>query len=93
MLGSRVFASALAAATLWATSWLAAQQARPFQAVTDAVLRNPPPADWLSWHRTLNSWGYSPLDQITRDNVEGLRLVWARPLPDGRPGRHPAGPQ
>ena len=28
--------------------------------VTDAMLRNPPPGDWLNWRRTYNGWGYSP---------------------------------
>src|SRR5690606_4522625 len=51
--------------------------------VTDAMIQNPDPADWLSWRRTLDSWGYSPLDQIDRTNVDSLRMVWARPLPDG----------
>src|SRR6188474_950819 len=78
-----VCATALAAVTPWASSWLAAQQARPFQAVTDAVLRNPPPADWLMWRRTLNSWGYSPLQDITPDNVRSLRMVWTRALGPG----------
>jgi len=82
-LGSWVVASALAAAAPWATSWLAAQQVRPFQGVTDAVLRNPPAADWLTWRRTLNSWGYSPLQGITPDNVRTLRMVWTRALGPG----------
>ena len=34
--------------------------------VTDAMLANPDPADWPMWRRTLNNWGYSPLDQIDR---------------------------
>ena len=82
-LGSCVFASALAAATPWATTWLAAQQTRPFQTVTDAVLRNPAPADWLMWRRTLNSWGYSPLQDIAPNNVRTLRMVWTRALGPG----------
>jgi alcohol dehydrogenase (cytochrome c) len=61
----------------------AAAAERPFTPVTDAMLRDPPPTDWLMWRRTLNSWGFSPLDQITPANVAGLRLVWARPLPAG----------
>ena len=28
------------------------------------------------WRRTLDGWGYSPLDQIDRENVDTLRLVW-----------------
>ena len=57
--------------------------ARPYRPVTDAMLRAPDPADWLSWRRTLDSWGYSPLDQITSANAKGLRLVWSRALPSG----------
>ncbi len=44
--------------------------------VTDAMLRNPPPGDWLMWRRTYDGWGYSPLDQINRDNVKDLRVAW-----------------
>jgi outer membrane protein assembly factor BamB len=32
------------------------------RAVTDRELLEPDPADWLMWRRTLNSWGYSPLN-------------------------------
>src|SRR5690606_32572600 len=54
-----------------------------FVPVTDEMLANPDPADWLMWRRTLDHWGYSPLDQINRDNVNQLALVWSRPLADG----------
>jgi alcohol dehydrogenase (cytochrome c) len=54
-----------------------------FKPVTDAMLANPDPADWPMWRRTLNNWGYSPLDQVNRRNVDGLRLVWTRPLTAG----------
>ena len=43
--------------------WLQAQ-VRDFRPVTEAMLRNPSPGDWLNWRRTDNAWGYSPLDQI-----------------------------
>lgn len=56
---------------------------RPYTPVTDAMLANPDPADWLMWRRTLNSWGFSPLNQITPANAAGLRLVWTRQLPTG----------
>ncbi len=32
--------------------------------VTDAMLAKPPSQDWLMWRASLNSWGYSPLDQV-----------------------------
>lgn len=54
-----------------------------FAPVTDAEIQNPDASDWLSWRRTLDSWGHSPLTQIDRSNVGSLRLVWARPLPPG----------
>jgi len=75
---------ALSLATL--TAALAAFQAtaqtgeRPFVPVTDAMLKNPAPGDWLMWRRTLNGWGYSPLDQIDKSNVAKLEEVWAHPL-------------
>ena len=69
------------AAALTAGLDLAAQRA--VSPVTDATLRNPAPGDWLMWRRTLNSWGYSPLDQINRANVRQLAMVWSRPLAPG----------
>ena len=60
-----------------------AGQSPAFEPVTDAMIQDPDPKDWLSWRRTLDSWGYSPLDQIDRGNVGQLRMVWSRPLPDG----------
>ena len=57
--------------------------------VTDAILADPPPGDWLSWRRTRNSHGYSPLDQVTRDNVADLKLAWSISI---RPGNHQTTP-
>jgi len=54
-----------------------------FPPVTDVVLRDPPAEDWLMWRRTLNGWGFSPLDQINKGNVANLRMVWTRALTDG----------
>jgi alcohol dehydrogenase (cytochrome c) len=51
--------------------------------VTDALLRNPSDSDWLSWRRTANDSGFSPLRQITAQNVSGLRLAWSLTLPAG----------
>ena len=61
----------------------AAQDAADFVPVTDAMLQDPDPADWLMWRRTLDTWGYSPLDQIDRGNVGDLRMVWTRALGPG----------
>ena len=48
-----------------------------------AMLQNPDPANWMMWRRTLDSWGYSPLTQINRNNVGQLRVVWTRGLGPG----------
>ena len=52
--------------------------------VTDEMLQDPAPEDWLMWRRTLDSWGYSPLDQVKRENVDQLQMVWSRALATGR---------
>ena len=62
----------------------AAQAVDGFQPVSDAVLQDPAAEDWLMWRRTLDGWGYSPLDQIDRGNVGELRMVWSRALTAGR---------
>ena len=51
-----------------------------FPPVTDAMLQEPAPSDWLMWRRTLDSWGFSPLAEINRDNVGQMRMVWTRNL-------------
>ncbi|TDI20454.1 MAG: pyrrolo-quinoline quinone [Acidobacteria bacterium] len=61
----------------------AAAQAPAIRPVTDAMLADPPPESWLNWRRTPDGWGYSPLDQITRDNVGDMRLVWSWAMETG----------
>ena len=54
-----------------------------FRPVTDALLRDPPPGDWLNFRRTYDGWGYSPLDDITAANVGDLELAWVWAMADG----------
>ncbi len=61
--------------------WLAAQ-VKDFRPVTEAMLRSPAPGDWLNWRRTDNGWGYSPLDQISKQNVQRLQLAWSWAMED-----------
>ena len=61
-----------------------AQSSSDFVPVTDEMLQDPPPSEWLMWRRTLDGWGYSPLDQIDQSNVGELRMVWSRALTEGR---------
>ena len=60
-----------------------AQPQAEFVPVTDRVLQNPDPADWLMWRRTLDTWGFSPLTEVNRKNVGSLRMVWTRALGPG----------
>ena len=51
--------------------------------VSDALIANPPPGSWLTWRRTFDAQGFSPLKQITKANVGDLRAAWTWSLPNG----------
>ena len=63
---------------------IAQGQVKNFTPVTDQVLEHPADGDWLMYRRTYDSWGFSPLDEITRANVGKLELAWARVMTPGR---------
>jgi len=58
-------------------------QVPEFKPVTESVLTNPDPADWLMINRTFNQHRFSPLNQINKNNVGQLRMAWTRGLPAG----------
>jgi PQQ-dependent dehydrogenase (methanol/ethanol family) len=45
--------------------------------VTDEMLQNPSPNDWLMVRGNYTDWGYSELDRIRVSNVNQLKLAWA----------------
>src|SRR5690242_9221326 len=47
-----------------------------YKSVTWDRLKNPEADNWLMIRRTYDGWGYSPLNQITTQNVSRLRPVW-----------------
>jgi len=47
-----------------------------YQPVTAERLKHPEDGNWLMIRRTYDGWGFSPLDQITPENVQRLRPVW-----------------
>ncbi len=51
--------------------------------VTDALLQNPPTGEWLTWRRGFDYQGFSPLKQITKSNVNNLRVAWTWTLSPG----------
>ena len=68
--------AAAACAAIMLTETPATAQSDDYTPVTAERLRNPEPHNWLMYRRTYNGWGYSPLDQINRDNVGRLTPVW-----------------
>ena len=80
LLGFSLVAGAVIAQPSGDTSRLGAVAAAP---VTDAMLRDPDPADWLMYSRTYDAQRYSPLSQINKSNVASLALAWSKPLAAG----------
>jgi alcohol dehydrogenase (cytochrome c) len=60
-----------------------------FTPVSDNDLNNPDAANWLRWRGNNNADGYSPLDQITPENVKDLKLAWAWNMTDGETEQEP----
>ena len=54
-----------------------------FVPITDEILNNPADEDWPQYRRTHDNWAHSPLDQIDKDNVGFLQLVWSRAIDPG----------
>jgi alcohol dehydrogenase (cytochrome c) len=48
------------------------------------MLENPSPNDWLMFSRTYDAQRYSPLNQITKQNIAQLRMVWSRGIGAGQ---------
>ena len=49
---------------------------KQYQPVSAERLRTRGDGDWPMFRRTYDGWGYSPLTQITPDNVKRLQSVW-----------------
>ena len=59
-------------------------QVQGYIPVTQQMLENPSPNDWLMFSRTYDAQRYSPLKQINKQNVNQLRMVWTRGLGPGQ---------
>lgn len=73
---SLIIASVMLAAPAYA-------QLADYRPVTQTMLENPDPADWLMFSRTYDAQRHSPLDEITVANVGSLQLKWTRNLAQG----------
>ena len=58
-------------------------EVKNFVPVTDEALRKPNPADWLMARGNYQAWSYSPLAEITAENVKHLELKWVWAMSDG----------
>lgn len=56
---------------------------KSFREVSQRELNNPRADDWLSWRRTLDGKGETPLTQINKNNVNHLGLAWAVAMNEG----------
>src|SRR5262249_58416487 len=54
-----------------------AQRIMGYRPVTDRMLTEPEPANWLMTRGNYQGWSYSALDQINALNVKKLAPVWA----------------
>src|ERR1700740_1558473 len=59
-------------------------QVRSFVPVTQEMLLNPSPDDWLMFSRTYDAQRFSPLKQINKQNVSQLHLAWERGMGPGQ---------
>ena len=76
----------LAAGALGLGVFLAVQAQQPGRnlvPLTEDVLKNPSPNDWLMYNRTYDAQRFSPLRQINKANVSQLKLAWSVPLSAG----------
>jgi glucose dehydrogenase len=90
IIGKRVFLAVSWAALILLASWSYAQIKPPstdpsrnsttFVPVTQEMLINPSPDDWLMYSRTYDAQRFSPLKQISRENVGQLREVFRKEL-------------
>jgi alcohol dehydrogenase (cytochrome c) len=81
MLRTLLLATSVALLTL--SSAFVAQVPPGFAPVTKEMLANPSPDDWLMYSRTYDAQRFSPLKDITRQNVGQLRQVFKKELGTG----------
>jgi alcohol dehydrogenase (cytochrome c) len=52
--------------------------------VTEDILLNPSPSDWVHWGGSYDMHNFSRLDEINKENVSGLKPAFRVPLREGR---------
>ena len=54
-----------------------------FDDISDQDINYPNENDWTSWRRTPLGFGYSPLKQVNKENVQKLKLSWSLTMNEG----------
>ncbi len=75
--------SVLIVSVLFAMAAPGLAQVQNYKPVTQEMLLNPSPNDWLMYSRTYDAFRDSPLRQIIKKNVSQLRMAWTRALGEG----------
>jgi alcohol dehydrogenase (cytochrome c) len=63
---------------------------KTYRPVTEAMLENPDPKDWLIYRGNYQAWSHSGLGQVNDTNVEQLQLKWSWAMNEG--GQNSTGP-
>jgi len=80
---TRVLVSVAGIAALTCAAYVAVQAQDKFVPVTQKMLENPSPDDWLMYSRTYDAQRFSPLKQITKSNVGQLKEAFHKELGNG----------
>src|SRR5437870_9763843 len=79
-----VFATIVMSIPFGAMMPAARAQVKNFTPVTQQMLLNPSPDDWLMFSRTYDAQRFSPLNQVNKQTVNQLGLAWSRGLGAGQ---------
>src|SRR5207302_4311970 len=85
MIRNRILMTSLLCLLITAAGAVLAQRAdlRGFVPVSEEILANPSPDDWLMFSRTYDAQRFSPLKQSARENVSRLHLAFSREMTTG----------
>lgn len=73
---SRVVSCGIVSAVLGLTAAAQSTALQNYKTITAERLTKPDDGDWTMIRRTYDGWGYSPLAQITAQNVQRLQPAW-----------------
>lgn len=82
MIQARIVLSILVVLLIASSVTFSQSSVSTWEPISEQRLRHPKAGDWLSYRRTDDAFGFSPLTEINRNNVRNLRPVWSYPVQD-----------